>query len=131
AGKIKGVTGYETGGTINPLGNWQQSFIGRGPIQVTHRHNYVQVIAILENRLEELERQDPDAQDTDDLRKAIDAVKANPQRAADPRYAFLFSAAFMKMADEQTGARGDEKANRGQVTSWMGKQFSAKKKQEK
>jgi hypothetical protein len=93
ARQFENVTGYEPRGTIN-TGNWARSFIGRGPIQVTHRHNYVQVIAILEHRYEELPKGSDDAKL---VREAIDRIKADPGQAANPRYAFLFSAGFMKM----------------------------------
>src|SRR5262245_60367663 len=76
-GEIENVHGYETGGTIN-TGDWHRSFIGRGPIQVTHRHNFVQIIAILENRYEELKRDKPDSEDLKFLREAIDKIKSNP-----------------------------------------------------
>lgn len=124
-GKVEGVGGYEKGGSIN-LGNWQRSFIGRGPIQVTHRYNYVQVIAILENRYQEL--QAAGSADAAMVREAIDQIKTDPAQAANPKYAFLVSAAFMKIKDPKAQLRGDEKANKGNVTSWMGPQFEDKKK---
>lgn len=124
-GKVEGVAGYKKGGSIN-TGNWQRSFIGRGPIQVTHRYNYVQVIAILENSFEEL--QAAGSSDAKTVREAIDQIKTNPAQAANPKYAFLVSAAFMKIKDPKAGLRGDEKANKGNVTSWMGPQFADKKK---
>jgi predicted chitinase len=135
AGKIPNVAGYKKGGSINPTGNWQESFIGRGPIQVTHRHYYVQCIAILENRARELEAEakkeygatgayDEEATNEEDalrLYEAAAAIKADPAQAANPKYAFLISAAFMKMKDGN-GRAGDAKASKGQVTSWMGPQ---------
>jgi predicted chitinase len=131
AGKIPNVINYEPGGSINPKNDWQKSFIGRGPIQVTHRHMYVQTLAVMEKRAEELEKDNPDSQDAKDLREAIDKIKTDPRQAANPKYAFLFSAAFMKMPDDE-GVRGDVKATKGKVTSWMGKQpADAKKDKEK
>jgi predicted chitinase len=127
--QFKNVVGYESGGSIN-TGNWNRSFIGRGPIQVTHRYNYVQVISILENRLKEFEG-NPGSDDEKLVREAIDKIKANPAEAANPKYAFLFSAAFMKMKDPKTGLRGDEKANRGQVTGWMGPRYDDETKKTK
>lgn len=127
AGKIPNVINYEPGGSINPAKDWQKSFIGRGPIQVTHRHMYVQTLAVMEKRAEELEKENADSQDAKDLREAIDKIKTDPREAANPKYAFLFSAAFMKMPDD-TGVRGDVKASKGQVTSWMGQQPSEAKK---
>jgi predicted chitinase len=125
AGEKENVTGYETGGSINPIGNWQESFIGRGPIQVTHRYYYVQCIAILENRARELEAE-AKKEDAQYLYKVAAAIKADPAQAANPKYAFLFSAAFMKMKDGE-GEAGDAKASRGKVTSWMGPQHKDKK----
>ena len=130
-GSVTKVVNYEPGGSINPMTDWQQSFVGRGPIQVTHRHFYVQALAVMENRAEELEKKYKNSQDAKDLREAIDAIKVDPRQAANPKYAFMFSAAFMKMPDDE-GVRGDVKATKGQVTSWMGFQPSdAKKDKEK
>lgn len=125
--KCPDVINYETGGSINPVGDWQKSFIGRGPIQVTHRHYYVQVIAVMQKRAEELEAKDPKSPEAAKLRTAIDKIAKDPREAANPEYAFLFSAAFMKMPDD-AGVTGDAKASAGQVTSWMGKQPAEAKK---
>ena len=117
------VIDYEKGGSINPTGDWGQSFIGRGPIQVTHRHSYVQVLAVMEKRAEEMESADKDSAEAKKVRAAITAIAADPKQAANPEYSFLFSVAFMKMPDEhEDRATGDAKAARGQVTSWMGQQ---------
>lgn len=129
--KAGGVIDYETGGTIDPAGDWDRSFIGRGPVQVTHRHAYVQAIAVLERRAEELEQAAPQSQDTRDLREAVTRLKADPRAAADPKITFLFSAAFMKTPDSAKGIRGDVKATQGQVTSWMGKQPQAIEKKKR
>ncbi|MGZ5130279.1 MAG: eCIS core domain-containing protein [Caldimonas sp.] len=118
------VINYERGGSINYNDDWNESFIGRGPIQVTHRHYYVQVLAVMEHRADELEAADPDSPEAKSLREAVKQISADPRQAANPQYAFLFSAAFMKMADDK-GVRGDVKASRGQVTSWMGQQPAA------
>lgn len=147
---VTDVVNYEPGGSINPKSDWDKSFIGRGPVQVTHRHNYVQVLAVMEKRADELKQIAEDwakkrkeegstnpqettprqSQDEQDLREAIDKIKADPREAANPKYAFMFSAGFMKMPDD-TGVRGDVKATQGQVTSWMGKQpADAKQKKE-
>jgi predicted chitinase len=127
AGKIPNVINYEEGGSINPAKDWQKSFIGRGPIQVTHRHMYVQTLAVMEKRAEDLEKENVDSPEAKNLREAIDKIKADPREAANPKYAFLFSAAFMKMPDDK-GVRGDVKASKGQVTSWMGQQPAEAKK---
>jgi predicted chitinase len=111
--------GTKRRGTIDPIGDW--SFIGRGPLQVTHRHIYVRVLAQLEKRAEALEA----AGDTEGAalcREAAEAVKADPRQASNPKFAFLFSAAFMK----EMG--GDVRANKpgaktfsgfGPESSWM------------
>jgi len=89
--------------TVNPLkasgqtSGWDQSFIGRGPLQVTHRAIYVQVIAFLEKRAEQAEK-DKDTETAEKARAAAKAIKEDPKNAADPQYAFMFSAAFMQMA---------------------------------
>jgi hypothetical protein len=142
-GSKRKVVGYEPGGSIHPLSepDWQKSFIGRGPLQVTHKHNYVQVIAVMEKRADELKKRAEDfaqkrkqegstnpneitplvSKDELELREAIAKVKTDPREAANPKYAFMFSAAFMKMPDDK-GERGDVKATRGSVTGWMGAQ---------
>lgn len=137
AKQFESFHGYEAGGSIN-TGNWGRSFIGRGPIQVTHRYNYVQVIAILEHRFEELPPGSPDAAF---LREAIDKIKGDPSQVSNPKYAFLFSAGFMRMKApdkldkrgrvESKGLRGDEAANRGNVTGWMGPQLPERAKEKR
>lgn len=111
---------------VNVHGKFE--FIGRGPVQVTHRGEYVESIAMLEKTAEQYER-DAKAGDTKaaDLakvaREAATAVKADPKQAANPKYAFLFSAALMKkrgadvtVANQQPGAAwtGDDAAS-----SWV------------
>jgi hypothetical protein len=81
--------GTERRRTIDPIGDW--SFIGRGPLQVTHRLNYIEVLAYLEKAAA-----DAPMADTGTIWKAIDAIKADPRQASNPAYTFLFSAAFMK-----------------------------------
>ena len=89
--------------TVNPLKasgqttGWDQSFIGRGPLQVTHRAIYVQVIAFLEKRAEQADAE-KDTDTAEKARAAAKALKEDPKNAADPKYAFLVSAAFMQMA---------------------------------
>ena len=75
--------------TIDPIGDW--SFIGRGPLQVTHRLNYIEVLAYLEKAAAAAK-----LEDTATIWKAIDAIKADPRQASNPAFTFLFSAAFMK-----------------------------------
>ena len=106
----------------NPKGSF--AFIGRGPVQVTHRAEYVEVIAMLEKAAEQYydivvkEMRDAEAQYAKDndlakygkrtdawseliknakfCREAAEAIKSNPAEAANPKYTFLVSAAFMK-----------------------------------
>jgi predicted chitinase len=75
--------------TIDPIGDW--SFIGRGPLQVTHRLNYLEVLAYLEKAAAAAT-----SEDATTIREAIEAIKADPRQASNPAYTFLFSAAFMK-----------------------------------
>jgi hypothetical protein len=129
---VKDAVDYERGGSIN-TGDWQHGFIGRGPVQVTHRHNYIQAVAVLERRTEELEIENPSSPDLPPLLEAIAKIKKDPAEASNPRYGFLLSAAFMKLPRNPDTAggkveRGDEKANRGLVTNWMGKQLAAPRK---
>jgi hypothetical protein len=90
---------YKLGGTVNPHGEYE--FLGRGPVQVTHRRGYIEVIATLEKMAEQYEVEG-DAGNLQSCefaalaRDAANAVKADPKNAADPRYTFLVSAALMK-----------------------------------
>jgi hypothetical protein len=84
-------------------------FIGRGPIQVTWEAGYVQSIAYIEARGEQLaaeaataEQAGPGSPDAKRLRELADlaaeaktAIKGNIKEAANPRYTFLFSTALM------------------------------------
>jgi len=113
-------------------------FQGRGPVQVTWESGYVQTIAYLETRAEELAAQADQAsaeeqglggeggasvpggsaklrEQADLARKAVDAIKQDPAEAANPDYAFLFSAAFMQMAG---GVRSS--ARLGQTAGFAG-----------
>jgi hypothetical protein len=140
AAYIAHMTG-ETGGVLEEKEGEKHSyapFQGRGPVQVTHEANYVQTLAYIEKRIEQLEKDiadkekriakleaqkqqgtppeggqtpsDPTAEinklkaevekakkQIQDLREAHSAVKGDPKKAADPKYAFLFSAAYMQM----------------------------------
>ncbi len=90
---------YALGGSVNPTGGFE--FIGRGPVQVTHKAEYVEVIAMLEKAADQYKK-DADAGDAkakeyvELTRKAAKDIKADPRKAADPEYTFLVSAAFMK-----------------------------------
>jgi hypothetical protein len=84
-------------------------FIGRGPIQVTWEAGYVQSIAYIEARGEQLtaeaataEQAAPDSPEAKRLRElaalaaeAKTAIKGNIEEAANPKYTFLFSTALM------------------------------------
>ncbi len=90
---------YALGGSVNPTGGFE--FIGRGPVQVTHKAEYVEVIAMLEKTADQYQKDakpgDAKAKEYADLaRKAAKDIKADPRKAADPEYTFLVSAAFMK-----------------------------------
>jgi len=90
---------YALGGSVNPTGGFE--FIGRGPVQVTHKAEYVEVIAMLEKTADQYDREagpgNPKAKEYADLaRRAAKDIKADPRKAADPQYTFLVSAAFMK-----------------------------------
>jgi predicted chitinase len=90
---------YALGGSVNPTGGFE--FIGRGPVQVTHKAEYVEVIAMLEKAADQYQK-DANAGDAkakeyvESARKAARDIKADPRKAADPEYTFLVSAAFMK-----------------------------------
>ena len=75
-------------------------FEGRGSVQVTGEPNYVQTLAYLE-RDAELLRKSPKQEDRYHAawaQWAVDSIKANPKAAADEKFAFLFSGAYMQMA---------------------------------
>ncbi len=103
---------------VNVHGKFE--FIGRGPVQVTHRGEYVEAIAMLEKTAEQYEK---DAKDGDTkatasakvAREAAAAVKADPKQAANPKYAFLFSAALMKKRGSDVTV-----ANQQRGTPWTG-----------
>ena len=94
------------GGEANPHG--EHEFIGRGPVQVTNRETYVQVIAMLETMADQYAKEG----DGGNLqaceyaalaREAANAVKSDPKQAANPDYAFLVSAALMKFRRADVG----------------------------
>jgi hypothetical protein len=130
AGQIANVGGYQLGGQINPNGDWHDSFVGRGAVQVTFKHYYVQTIAVMEKRAEELEAAgDPQSlEDAARIRHSCNAIKADPEQAANPEHTFLFSAAFWQMPDGN-GRTGAAKANAGSIFGHMGSyQPEAKRK---
>jgi hypothetical protein len=94
--------------------SFDKTFIGRGPIQVTLKENYVQTLATMERRAIDL-RAEAGASGTPDphrieqarqLEAAVAAIRAEPRNAADPKYAFLFSAAFMQMGPMARSSAG-------------------------
>ena len=97
-----------THGIDGSQAGFDKTFIGRGAIQATFKTSYVQAIEFMVKRAEDLRTQAagmPDGPDkTDALKKAseldaaADAIKTEPRNAADPKYAFLFSAAYMQMS---------------------------------
>jgi hypothetical protein len=110
---------YAKGGDVNPSGNAE--FIGRGPVQVTHRPEYVEAIAMLEKAAADYQKLadkgDFEAKENAALaRKAAAAIKKDPREAANPEYSFLFSAAFLK-------AKGADvsKVNKTPGQPWTGK----------
>jgi hypothetical protein len=101
--------------TIDPIGDW--SFIGRGPLQVTHGHNFLKVLACLENAAAAAEETDAAT-----IREAVEAIKADPRQASNPAYTFLFSAAFMKTegGDVLAGRPGAKTfGGKGPESFWM------------
>jgi hypothetical protein len=101
--------------TIDPIGDW--SFIGRGPLQVTHRLNYLEVLAYLENAAAEAGEADAAT-----IREAVEAIKADPRQASNPAYTFLLSAAFMKTEGGDvlaTRPGGKTFGGKGAESFWM------------
>ena len=108
---------YKMGGSINPNqdASWQSSFIGRGAVQVTHRSNYKKTLEQMELMAVEHEAGgDTDA--AEKIRKAVAEISADPRQAANPRYALLFSAAYMKWSGGE-----EDVANVGEGASFSGK----------
>ena len=69
-------------------------FPGRGPLQITFQQQYVKALAYLDEQAKRLDAQGK-ANEAEKARAASAAVKADPAAAADPPYAFVFSAAMM------------------------------------
>jgi hypothetical protein len=67
-------------------------FIGRGVVQITFKANYERTLAVIERMAERLAAaSDPDA---GYAAEAVTAMKRDIKSPADPRYAFLTSAAY-------------------------------------
>ncbi len=112
AGKNPRYPSYKMGGSINPNRDpsWQSSYIGRGPVQVTHRLNYAKTLQQMEQMAGEYQAAG-DSASAETLREAVTAIRADPRQAANPRYTFLFSAAYEKWTGgEKDVAEVGEKA---------------------
>jgi hypothetical protein len=101
----KAVEAADRKRTVSPTG--EPLFYGRGPVQVTHNYNYMEVIAMLEVAVEQYQKEAAKPDITPEAksealsyaalaREAANAVKTDPEEAANPKYTFLFSAAYMK-----------------------------------
>jgi len=114
--------------------SYPEAFKGRGPVQVTFKYGYVQALAYLELRADQLEQQAQSKSDPEkaallaqavEAREAVDAIQADSTQAAVGRFAFLFSAAFMhntrgvKRSAELTGRKTTEFAGAGPEDQWV------------
>ena len=99
-GETGGLAQLEEKYTVEKVGYKDKGFEGRGPVQVTEDYNYLQTLAYLETYRDQLaQSKDPQAQKRLPLvTEALNAIKADPKEAANPKYTFLFSATFMQMA---------------------------------
>jgi predicted chitinase len=109
---------YPLGGTVNTTGHWPSSYIGRGPLQLTDRQGYRDTADFLDRAAAARSPQDPESVR---LRGAAKALRKDPQAAADPTYAFLVSAAFLKMrgGDRRSMTRGKTFSGTGPESNWM------------
>jgi hypothetical protein len=73
--------------------DFDKTFIGRGPIQVTFRSGYVQTLVYMDTAHDRAT-----GDDATKLSDTYDKVRADPINAADPTYAFVFSSAYMHMS---------------------------------
>ncbi|MHA7059785.1 hypothetical protein ACWGOQ_0021335 [Aquimarina sp. M1] len=72
-----------------------ENFRGRGAFHTTHKDGYSKVLAYLDALLDN----DTIAEgDKEKIREASDAIKNDVTKASDPKYTFIFSAAYMHMA---------------------------------
>jgi hypothetical protein len=105
----------ETGGVLEEVQGDKRSyapFQGRGAVQITGPEIYAKALGTLQQRRDQIAAQmasvaarteaDSLRQQLIQLDEAISAIRADPKAAADPRYAFLLSAANM----HKTGAVG-------------------------
>ncbi|SPE40621.1 hypothetical protein SBA3_3800013 [Candidatus Sulfopaludibacter sp. SbA3] len=109
---------YKKGKDVNPLGNAE--FIGRGPVQVTHKPEYVEALALIERAGKDY-RKKGDAGDKEAAafaslcERAVKEIKADSRQAANPEFTFLFSAAFLKGKGADVSA-----ANKVPGAPWKG-----------
>ena len=110
---------YPKGGKVNPYGNAE--FIGRGPVQVTFRAEYVEALAMIERAGEDYQKLadkgDKEAAKYAALAKrAVKAIKKDSRQAANPEFSFLFSAAFIKGKGADVNATNKDP----NATKWTG-----------
>jgi hypothetical protein len=99
--------------SIDPGGQGNWRYIGRGATQVTHSYNYKRACEMMELQAGLLEKAGDTAGATR-LRGAAAAIRKDPREAARPENTFLFSAAAGKMAnlDKPRQAYGKQIRNR-------------------
>ena len=85
---MSGKTQQEAAAIMN------KTFVGRGAVQVTLDSNYTMALIYLEEILDTTEDKDDQAL----IKEALFKIKQDPSQAANPKYAFLFSAAYMHMS---------------------------------
>ena len=91
--------------TIDPIKD-QWHFLGRGPVQVTHVYNFLQTLAVIQRRAEDLQHEafnQPDEaamrrmlEQSAKLSRMVEAIMRDPTQASNPEFTFIFSAAFAK-----------------------------------
>jgi hypothetical protein len=70
-----------------------QTFIGRGPIQVTFGYGYIQTLVYMDRMAD-----DRDGDEKDRLLAVMSAIRGDPAEAARATQTFLFSASYMHMS---------------------------------
>ncbi len=85
---MRGKTQQEAAAIMN------KTFVGRGAVQVTLDSNYTMALIYLEEILKTTKDEDDQAL----IKEALFKIKQDPSQAANPKYAFLFSAAYMHMS---------------------------------
>lgn len=114
---------YPPGGTVNTTGHWPSSYIGRGRLQLTGRQGYRDTADFLDRAAAARSPQDRESVRLGD---AETALRKDPQAAADPMYAFLVPAAFMKMrgGDRRSMTRNKTFSGTGPESNWMTSGFT-------